>query len=217
MADDNQVEICFSASTDDALDGIAQIRDGLKGLGAPVDRLKGILGQLRAAFAAATPADMLSGAVQAFGELGNKAASTALRMRDIGAEIALLHQRLAEQKTVLAAKANQYQITQNQKYAMLEEATQKEYEAELALLNQEAALGNLSVKQWNGILVKIAELKERHNADMLRLDEQATAQQQQMWNIRARLDRDRVQFAAARASGRHDELVARRSRKSSAI
>ena len=36
MADDNSVEIRFSAATDDALAGIEQIRDALAGLTAPV-------------------------------------------------------------------------------------------------------------------------------------------------------------------------------------
>jgi hypothetical protein len=182
MADDNVVQIRFGAVTDDALDGIAQIRDALTGLNAPVQNLQGVLGRLNAAFGAAVPADMLSEAVEAFEGLGNQAARTVLQVKDIGAEIKLLQQGLAEQRTVLDAEASQFQITQSQKYAMLEAETQREYEAELALLNQEAALGNISVKQWNEVLLKIAELKEKHNADMLRLDEQAIAQQQQMWN-----------------------------------
>ena len=52
---------------------------------------------------------------------------------------------LREQKIVLDAEANQFQITQNQKFAMLEAETQKEYDAEIALLEQEIALGNLNV------------------------------------------------------------------------
>ena len=36
----------------------------------------------------------------------------------------ILHQGLAEQKTVLDAEASQFQITQNQKFAMLEAETQ---------------------------------------------------------------------------------------------
>ncbi len=181
MADDNQVEIRFGASTDGAIDGIARVRDALTGLTAPVNGLHGLLGRLNAAFAAALPTQMISQAIEAFDALGNSAARTALQMRDIGAEIRLLHQGLATQKTVLDAQASQYQITQNQKYAMLEAATQREYAAELTLLQQEAALGNLSVKQWNDVLVKIAELKERYSAQMLRLDEQAVAEQQKMW------------------------------------
>ena len=181
MADDNTVEIRFGAATDDALAGIAEVREALEGLTTPVRGLQNNLGGLNAAFAAALPADMLTQAVNAFSDLGNQTARTALQIKDINAEIKLLHQGLAEQKIVLDAEANQFQLTQNQKFAMLEAETQKEYEAELELLQQEAALGNLSVKQWNDVLIRIAELKAKHNTDMLRLDEQAIAQQQQMW------------------------------------
>ena len=102
-------------------------------------------------------------------------------MREIGAEIKLLHQGLTEQKIVLDAEANQFQITQNQKFAMLEAETQKEYEAELSLLQQEAALGDLSVKQRLNVINQIAALEEKHRIDMIKLDEQAIAQQQQIW------------------------------------
>jgi hypothetical protein len=175
-------KFAFPRPTDDALGAIEQLRSGLARLGAPASKLNGILAELKAAFSAATPAAMVADAAKAFSDLGNKAASAALQMRDIGAEIAQLHQGLAQRKTILDAEASQYQITQNQKFAMLKEATRNEYEAELELLNQEAALGNLSVQQWNGILIKIANLREKHDSDMLRLDEQAIAQQQQMWN-----------------------------------
>lgn len=112
MADDNVVEIRFGASTDDALDGIAQVRDALAGLNAPVQNLQSVLGRLNAAFGSAVPADMLSEAIEAFEGLGNQAARTVLQVKDIGAEIKLLQQGLAEQKTVLDAEASQFQITQ---------------------------------------------------------------------------------------------------------
>ena len=181
MADDNQVEISFTASADDAIDGIAQVRDALNGLTAPVRNLDGSLGRLRTAFGGALPADMLSQVVKDFGELGTEAARSALQVREIGAEIKLLRQGLTEQKIVLDAEANQFQITQNQKFAMLEAETQKEYEAELNLLQQEAALGDLSVKQRLNVINQIAALEEKHRIDMIKLDEQAIAQQQQIW------------------------------------
>ena len=181
MADDNKVEISFTASTDDAIDGIAQVRDALNGLTAPVRGLDGSLGRLGAAFGGALPADMLSQVVKDFGELGTEAARSALQVREIGAEIKLLRQGLAEQKIVLGAEASQFQITQNQKFAMLEAETQKEYEAELNLLQQEAALGDLSVRQRLNVINQIAALEEKHRIDMIKLDEQAIAQQQQIW------------------------------------
>ena len=113
--------------------------------------------------------------------LGTEAARSALQVQEIGAEIKLLRQGLTEQKIVLDAEANQFQITQNQKFAMLEAETQKEYEAELNLLQQEAALGDLSVKQRLNVINQIAALEEKHRIDMIKLDEQAIAQQQQIW------------------------------------
>ena len=64
---------------------------------------------------------------------------------------------------------------------MLEAETQKEYEAELNLLQQEAALGDLSVRQRLNVINQIAALEEKHRIDMIKLDEQAIAQQQQIW------------------------------------
>ena len=130
MANDNQVEIRFSASTEDALAGIERIRDSLSQLTAPVK---------------------------------------------------VLRQGLAEQKILLNAEASQFQITQNQKFALLEAETQKEYEAELALLQQKAELGSLTVDQRGRVLGRIVELEAKHRTDMLRLDEQAIAAQQRMW------------------------------------
>jgi hypothetical protein len=181
MADDNAVEIRFSATTDDALAGIAQVRDALGTLTAPVRGLDGSLGRLNAAFAGALPANAVAQLVKDFGELGSEAARSALQIKEIGGEIKLLHLGLAEQKIVLEAAANQFQITQNQKFAMLEAETQKEYAAELALLQQEAALGDLSVRQRLNVLSQIAMLEQKHRTDMIRLDEQAIAQQQRAW------------------------------------
>lgn len=181
MADDSTVEIRFSAAADEALAGIAQVRDALTRLTEPVRGLDGSLGQMSTTFAAALPTDRLAQAVKAFGELGRQADQSAAQIRQVGGEIKVLREGLAEKRMIYAAEASQYQITQDQKFALLEAETQKEYEAELALLGQEAALGNLSVAQRQMVINKIAELEARHRVDMIRLDEQAIAQQQQAW------------------------------------
>jgi hypothetical protein len=103
-------------------------------------------------------------------------------LSDLAAPLKLMRQSFAEQKILLNAEANQFQITQNQKFALLEAETQKEYEAELALLQQKASLGTLSIAQRQAALNKIGELEAKHRTDMLRLDEQAIAEQQRMWN-----------------------------------
>lgn len=131
MASDAQVEVRFSASTDDAVAGIERVRDSLSQLTEPVR---------------------------------------------------LLRQALAEQKILLGAEASQFQITQQQKFALLEAETQKEYEAELALLQRKADIGGMTVAQQQEVIGRIAALEAKHRTDMLRLDEQSIAQQQQMWN-----------------------------------
>jgi hypothetical protein len=102
-------------------------------------------------------------------------------LSDLAGPIKVLRQSFAEQKVLLAAEANQFQITQNQKFALLEAETEKEYQAELALLQQKAGIGALSVAQRQAVLNKIDELEAKHRTDMLRLDEQAIAQQQRTW------------------------------------
>ncbi len=131
MADDNRVEIRFSASTDGAIDGIAKMRDALNDLTEPVKALS-----------------------QAF----------------------------AEQKILLNAEASQFEITQQQKFSLLEAETQKEYEAELALLQRKLDIDGQTVAQRQKALDSIAALEAKHRTDMIRLDEQAIAQQQQMWS-----------------------------------
>ena len=181
MADDNNVEIRFSASTDEAVAGIAQVRDALTRLADPVRGLDGSLGQLGAAFVAALPGDKLSQAAQSFADLARQADLSAAQVKEIAGEIKVLQQGLAEKKILLDAEASQFKITQDQKFALLEGETQKEYEAELALLQQELQIDGLRLAQRQAILNKISELEAKHRVDMLRLDEQAIAQQQQAW------------------------------------
>jgi hypothetical protein len=181
MADDNSVEIRFGASIEDALAAIGEVRDALTRLAEPIRSLDGNLGEMGAAFGAALPADRLAQVVKAFGDLGQQAEQSAAQIKEISGEIKVLRQGLAEKKILFDAEASQFKITQDQKFALLEAATQNEYEAELALLEQEAAIGNLSVAQQQAVLNKISELEAKHRIDMLRLDEQAIAQQQQMW------------------------------------
>jgi hypothetical protein len=181
VADDNSVEIRFGADTDDALAGIAEVRDALSGLTAPVRGLDGSLGRLNQAFGDALPTVALSQAVKDFNNLGDAAARDAGQVSGLNSSIKLLHLELTEARMVLNAEANQFQITQNQKFAMLEAETRREYDAELALLEQKAALGDLTVLQRQKIIDQITLLEEKYRIDMIKLDEQAIAQQQQMW------------------------------------
>ena len=79
-------------------------------------------------------------------------------IKDINGQMMIFRLQMAQQRVLLNAEASQYQITQDQKFALLEAETRKEYEAELALLNQKLALGNLDVEQTRKIAEKKAAL-----------------------------------------------------------
>src|SRR5271165_5246966 len=119
MADDNSVEIKFGASTDEALDGLGQIREALAGLTAPVDSLKGSVEKMGATFGTALPVSQIAQCAAAVGDVGSAAARAAVQVRGIGAEVSGLQQKLAQQKILLGAEVDQYKITQDQKYALL--------------------------------------------------------------------------------------------------
>jgi hypothetical protein len=182
MADDNSVVISFGASTDAALAGIAQIRNALAGLTEPVRGLGGSLDELGGALSAALPVDKIAKSTAGMAEFGAAARGAAIQARGISDEIKALHEGAAEQKVLLAAEVNQFQITQDQKFALLEAETQKEYAAELALLQQQAGLAGQSLRGRQQVMDRIALLKEKHDADMVRLDEQSIAAQQAMWS-----------------------------------
>ena len=182
MADDNAVVINFSASTDDALDGIAQIRDGLLALTAPVSGLGTSLDRLGDTFGGALPIDKISQCASGLGDVSAAAKSAAIQTKAISDQIKALHQSAAEQKVLLDAEVNQYQITQNQKFALLEAETQREYDAERTLLLQKVSINGLSVKSRQDAMDRIVLLEQKHNTDMLRLDEQSIAAQQALWN-----------------------------------
>jgi hypothetical protein len=182
MADDNEVEIRFGASTDDVLAGIAQIRSALSGLTEPVRSLSGTVDQFGDTFGAALPVDKIAQCVRGLGDVGAAAQRAAAQAKLIDAEIKVLAQDAAAKKVLLNAEVSQYQITQDQKFALLQAETQKEYEARLALLQQEVALDNLSERSRSAVLGRIAALEATHRTDMLRLDEDSIAAQQTLWN-----------------------------------
>jgi len=182
MADDNEVEIRFGASTDDALAGIAQIRDALSGLTAPVSGLSGTLDRMGDTFGAALPLDQINQCAKGLGSVGAAAQSAAGGVQGIGAQLRLLQIGLSEQKVLLNAEVQQFQITQDQKYALLEAETQKEYDAALDLLDKKLKIAQKESQEASRIEGQIAILHAKHDADMLRLDEQSIAAQQALWN-----------------------------------
>ena len=104
-----------------------------------------------------------------------------LTLQSVNEQIKTLQFGLKEQQTILNAEVQQYQITQDQKFAALEGGTEKEYQAELALLQKELAIGDLKVAQAQAIENKISALTQKHSLDMIKIDEQSIAAAQKAW------------------------------------
>ena len=181
MADDSNIEIRFGASPDEALAGIAQVRDALSALTAPISGIGNSLDQLGEKFGMALPVSQIRQCAGAFAEMSKAAASSASQVKDISGEIKIMREGLAAKKVLFDAEAKEYQITQDKKFALLEDETQKEYRTERDLLQNRLELGNLTVQAQSNIQKKIAELDAKHDVDMLKLDEQSIAAQQALW------------------------------------
>lgn len=174
MADDNNVEISFGASTDGALAGIAEIQAALNGLTALVSSISGNLDRLSATVTKAFPTGQISQCAKEIRSIGTSA-------RDATTGIALLHARLGDQKILLDAEVSQFKITQDQKFALLEAETQSEYKAELDLLDNKRQLWGQGSQQYQSISDQMERIALRRDTELLRLDEQSIAAQQALW------------------------------------
>jgi hypothetical protein len=181
MADDNTVEISFTASTDDAIAGVGQVRDALAALTAPVSGLSGSLDRLGDTFGSALPLNQITQAARGVASIGAAAQGAAADVKGVGTQIRLMQIGLNEQKTFLNAEVSQFKITQDQKFALLEAETEKEYDLELKLLEKKLLLGKLDSKQQEAIHDKMVVLTMKNDADILRLNEQSIAAQQALW------------------------------------
>lgn len=103
-------------------------------------------------------------------------------MKEIQGEITLLQAGLAQKQLILNGEAENFRLTQDQKFASLQRFTQEAYQEELRLLQKEAALGGLTVAQRAQINEQIKLLEVKHNSDMIRLDQQAVAAQRQIYD-----------------------------------
>ena len=182
MADDNRVEIQFGANADEALAGIAQVHDSLLGLTAPIKDVGASFDRLGETFGAAFPVERIAESVRGVENFGAAAQRAASQTKAIGDEIKLMQQSLAQKKIFLDAEAKQYQITQDRKFALLEAETQKEFDAQLVVLQNGLMADKITLERRQALSAKITALEAKHKTDMLRLDEQSIAAQQALWN-----------------------------------
>src|SRR5580700_7209282 len=84
MPEETSVQINFGASTDEAIAGIAQIRDALSGLTAPVASVSGNLDRLGESFGRALPLDQINQSAKSIAGVGTAALGAAQGVQSIG-------------------------------------------------------------------------------------------------------------------------------------
>ncbi|MGH6836537.1 MAG: hypothetical protein ACREC9_13575 [Methylocella sp.] len=102
-------------------------------------------------------------------------------MKEVDGEVKALQEGLAFKKTVWAGEVAAHHISKEQELADVVQATDREYQAELALLQKEKGIGGLKISQIQEINNKIEQLQAKHNLEMIKLDQQALAEETASW------------------------------------
>ena len=203
MADAN-LAVTFSASIDNLTAGVAQVKDALSGLSAPIGEMNAQYAALGASMAQAFATDK----VQAFGAAlvasasiekslaaARSQAAAALRAGDdasyadairaskmaINEEIKDVEDGLKQKLALFAEEANRHEITQQQKIAMSRQAADAEYQAQLGLLAQEQSLGEQTLTQKQQIDDKILDAERRHQDEMASYVQKSLDDQQKQY------------------------------------
>ena len=111
----------------------------------------------------------------------NQTNELAAAQKTVEGQIKVWDEWLAKQKTIYDEDAKTFGITQDQKFALTMAATDKAYAAELALLQKEAQIGDLTVAQRAAINAKIEALEAKHGADIAKLNAQSVELMQKEW------------------------------------
>jgi len=218
MADAN-IDVTFSASIGDLVAGVAQVKDSLASLSAPIDAMKARYEDLGGAisralapgqFQAFSQALIASASLQNSLAAAHAQASAALRAGDdasyadavraarlaVGEEIRALEDGLKQKLSLLDEEAKRHEITAQKKLADSLKALDEEYQGELVLLQRELTLGDLSLAQKQQINNKILDAERRHQDEMNGLVQRSIDQQQ----------RDYESFGASITQGFNSQL-----------
>lgn len=92
----------------------------------------------------------------------------------IEGQIKLLEQQTAQYKVILDTQVKNYQMTEDQKFALLIARTNKDYELEAQLAQKKRDLYERGTKDWEQANAKLNEVEQKHVLDMLKLNEEST-------------------------------------------
>ena len=205
MSDAN-VAVSFTASVGDLVSGVADARDALASLSAPFEQLNGQYASLGASIGHAFDPSRLksydsalsaSASLEASLAAAHTRAAAAIRSGDdaaysdamraakeaIAEEIKAVEDGLKQKLALYADEARGHQIDEQQKVSLSRSALDEEYAAELALLQQEGALGGQKLAQAQRVQDQILDAERRHQDQMSQITRQALDEQQREYEL----------------------------------
>src|ERR1700722_9090381 len=200
MADAN-VSVSFNASINDFVSGVGQAKDALQSFSAPFGEINAQLSSLATASSQAFNAsrlqpyrdalDATKGLQQSFAADAGRAA-TALRAGDdatyanaaraaqlaASEEVRLLADALKQKLALYTQEARFYEITQQEKLELSQQAISQEYAAELGALQRQDALGEQSLASKQRVDDMLIEATRRRDDQMAALTRSALQDQE---------------------------------------
>ncbi len=181
MADDNDVQIRFTADTDAAEEGIATIHKALDGLKQSMSDVGGAAAGLHGAFTAALPTDKLEDASKALSSVGDQTARTAGQFKEMGNAIKAADAAYSATRQHLTTELKLHEITYDQETAALLAALDERHRAEDQAFDAERKLYAEGSAQYQRVLAERQQKDARYYAERQRIVDQATEHEAQQW------------------------------------
>lgn len=107
------------------------------------------------------------------------AVSAAMKAAD--GQVKALQAGLVQQKLLLDQGLAQFQLTESQKVAAVQRATDEQAALEMDVLKKELTIANMTATQRETVLNKISALEQKYTTESIRLNGEAVAAIQQKW------------------------------------
>jgi hypothetical protein len=181
MADENEVQIRFTAATEEAEEGIANVHKALNGLAQSMSDVSGAAAGLRGAFTAALPTDKLADASKAFAGLGDQTARTAGQLREMGNAIRAADAAFNSTKQHLAAELKLHEITYDQETAALLAALDQRLRAEEEQIDGALLANERGTEGYDKAIARRQQIETKYFAERQRIVDQAAEHEAQEW------------------------------------
>ena len=175
---DTNVSVNFSASVGDLVSGIAEARDALASLSAPIGEAKSQYADLEASL---RTAHTQAAAALKSGDDASYADAMRAAKEAISSEIRDIREGMKEKLQIYADDAREHRMSAQDKAAQTRAAVDEEYAAEVALLGRMAAIGDQSAAQRQRVHDQLRNAEIRHQNEITSIARQSLNEQQGLY------------------------------------